>query len=270
MTFPTRLARAFTYLQNFSVAMENFGLLGAVRLFVYSRRTVGPDGVSVYVRKLRRSIAFRGRADKGVLSHFHKPGYRIRETRTNPVRVILDIGANIGDETLRFRHFHPEAMIVAVEPDSDNFTFLTRNAGSDPKIHLLKNGLWSHECRLRVVPGGTAEGFTVEEAAGDSPADVEAVSVPSLMSRFSLDEIDILKMDIEGAEYEVFSAPDVDSWIGRVKVLILECPDSDRPGATQRLFDKISGHNFTCYISGENFVLIRRDTGWKLESNTYL
>jgi len=270
MTFATRLARAFAYLQNFSVAWENFGFLSAVRLLVFSRRMVGPEGVSISIRKLRRSIAFRGRPDKGVLSHFYKPGYRIRDTPANPVRVIFDVGANIGDETLRFRHFHPEATIVAIEPDSGNFAFLSRNAGSDPRIHLLKNGLWSHECRLRVVPGESAEAFTVEEVADGAPADVEAVSIPSLMRRFSLDEIDILKMDIEGAEYEIFSAPDVESWIGRVKVLVLECPDSDRPGATQTLFETISSIDFNCYISGENLVLIRRETGWKLESNTYL
>ncbi len=263
------LARVFAYLQRFCVAWENFGLVSAVRLFVYCRKAA-PGGVSLYVRKLGRSIVFRGKIDKGVLSHFYTPGYRILDTTDNPVRVILDVGANIGDETLRFRHFHPEAVIVAIEPDSENFKILCLNAGSDPKIRLLKSGLWSHDCWLRVVPGESAEGIRVEEAETASPDGVEAVSIPSILSQFSFDVIDILKMDIEGAEYQVFSAPNVELWIDRVKVLIVECPDVDHPGATQRIFETIAGREFDCHIQGECLVFIRRDTGWKLESNTYL
>ncbi len=266
----TFLARVFAYLESFSVAWENFGIFSAARLFLLCRRQTGPDGASLWVKKLRRRIVFRGQMDKGVLSHLYKPGYRIRDTAAQPIRVILDVGANIGDETLRFRHFHPEATIVAIEPDSGNFAMLSRNCAPDPRTVLLQNGLWSHQCRLRVLPGESAEGFRVEEVDGETPADVEAVSIPSLMDRFSFGGIDILKMDIEGAEYQVFSAPDIGSWIGRVKVLILECPDSDRPGATQRLFEAIRGLDFVCQIHGECFVLIRRETGWTLESNLYL
>lgn len=209
--------------------------------------------------------------DKGVLSHFYGPGYRILDSAANPVRVIIDAGANIGDETLRFRHFHPDAQIVAIEPDSGNYSILSRNVSADQGIHVLKSGLWSHECKLRVTPGVTAEAFRVEEVDNEpQPGDVDAVSISSIMTRFSFNEIDILKMDIEGAEYEVFSSPEIDSWIGRVKVFIFECPDADRVGATQRIFEKLANLEFKCHIIGECFVLIRRDAGWALVSNTYL
>jgi FkbM family methyltransferase len=205
------------------------------------------------------------------MSHFFNPGYRIRDSAANPVRVIVDTGANVGVETLRFRHFHPEARIVAIEPDSGNFSVLTRNVGADGRIALLNSGLWSHKCRLHVIVGESAEGFRAEEVNGEPQrSDVDAVSIPSIMQSFGLDEIDILKMDIEGAEYQVFTAPDVESWIRRVKVLIFECPDADRPGTTQAIFEKLAGLDFVCHIHGECFVLIRKDTGWKLESNTYL
>jgi FkbM family methyltransferase len=263
--------RLFAYLQRFSVACDNFGVVSAIRLFYYLRYTSLPDGVSLHVRGLRRAVVFRGKIDKGVMSHFFTPGYRILDTADNPVRVIVDAGANIGDETLRFRHFHPHARIVAIEADPRNFEMLSANMASDPAIELLKNGLWSHECGLRVIVGNSAVESRVEETDDPSqPPDVQAVSIPSIMARYSLTGIDILKMDIEGSEFQVFSSPDVESWIGRVKVLIFECPDADRPGATQRIFDKISGLNFTCHIHGENLVLIRPDTGWRLETNTYL
>jgi len=271
MNVATYFARTFAYLQRFSASCENFGLVSAVRLFALSRGKPVPAGVSLPVRRLGREVVFRGRTDKGVMSHFFTPNYRIRDTAADPVRVIVDAGANIGIETLRFRHFHPEARIVAIEPDSENFAVLSRNAGSDNKIALLNSGLWSHKCRLHIIPGESAEGFRAEEVTGEpQPGDVNAVSIPLIMESFGLDEIDILKMDTEGAEYQVFSAADVESWIRRVKVLIFECPDADRPGTTQTIFEKLAGLDFVCHIHGENLVLIRSDTGWKLESNLYL
>jgi FkbM family methyltransferase len=271
MKVATYFARAFAYLLRFSVACENFGLVGAVRLFVSCRARSVPSGISLPVRGLGREVVFRGRTDKGVMSHFFTPNYRIRDSAAHPVRVIVDAGANIGIETLRFRHFHPEARIVAIEPDSGNFAMLSRNAGSDGKIELLNSGLWSHKCRLHIIPGASAEGFRAEEMTGaPQPGDVDAVSIPSIMESRGIEEIDILKLDIEGAEYEVFSAADVESWIRRVKVMIFECPDADRPGTTQAIFEKLAGLDFVCHIHGENLVLIRKDTGWRLESNTYL
>jgi FkbM family methyltransferase len=271
MKVATYFARGFAYLQRFSVACENFGLGSAVRLFAYCRAKPVPAGISLPVRRLGREVVFRGWTDKGVMSHFFTPGYRILDSPANPVRVIVDAGANIGIETLRFRHFHPEARIVAIEPDSGNFAILSRNAGTDGKIELLNTGLWSHKCRLHIIPGASAEGFRAEEVKADpQPGDVEAVSIPSIMESFGLDEIDILKLDIEGAEYQVFTAADVQSWIPRVKVLIFECPDADRAGTTQTIFEKLAGLDFVCHIHGENLVLIRKDAGWKLESLTYL
>ena len=271
MKVATYFARAFAYLQRFSVACENFGLVSAVRLFVYCRAKPMPGGISLPVRRLGREVVFRGSTDKGVMSHFFTPNYRIRDSPASPVRVIVDAGANIGIETLRFRHFHPKAMIVAIEPDSGNFAILSRNTDSDDKIALLNSGLWSHKCRLHIISGASAEGFSAEEVKGDpQPGDVDAVSIPSIMESFGLNEIDILKLDIEGAEYQVFAATEVESWIRRVKVLIFECPDADRPGTTQTIFEKLAGLDFVCHIHGECFVLIRKDTGWRLESNTYL
>jgi FkbM family methyltransferase len=271
MNVATYFARAFAYLQRFSVACENFGVVSAVRLFALSRGKPVPAGVSLPVRGLGREVVFRGWTDKGVMSHFFTPNYRIRDSAVNPVRVIVDAGANIGIETLRFRHFHPQARIVAIEPDSGNFSVLSRNAGADGKIELLKSGLWSHKCRLHIIPGESAEGFRAQEVKGEpQPGDVDALSIPSIMESFGLDEIDILKLDIEGAEYQVFTADDVASWITRVKVLIFECPDADRPGTTQTIFETLAGLDFVCHIHGENLVLIRSDTGWKLESKLYL
>lgn len=264
------LIRVIDFIKRFLIGIENIGLVGAVKIFfLYRSRDLNGD-TCVYIRKLRRPFFFRGAADKGVMSHFYKPGYRLRENHSTKVNFILDAGANIGDETVRFRFFHPNATIVALEPAADNFRLLKKNILDDPKISPLQKGLWSRECYLKVIPGTTNEGFKVVEVnEPDQGYDVLATSVDSIMKQFGVSEIDILKLDIEGAEYQVFSE-NCESWIKNVKVFIFECPDNDYPGTTSKIFQVLGNLKFSCYIQGENLVLIRSDLPWTVESDLYL
>jgi FkbM family methyltransferase len=262
-------ARVCAYASRFFTSVENLGFMSSVRLFTLYKFGITGDR-KLFARKLHREVHFRGAAD-GVLSHFFYPGFHICDTPDHRVRFIIDAGANIGDETLRFRYFHPQAFIVALEPEPGNYRMLCRNVAGDNKIAPLLAGLWSHECNLSISPSsaGNNEGFTVSESESEEGVGVSAVSVRGLLDRFAYTDIDILKMDIEGAEYEVFSR-NVGEWIDRVKVLIFECPDNDRPGTALRIFQAFNGLDFDCHIQGECIVMIRRDTGWNVESNLFL
>lgn len=266
----TRLIRLVSWLHRYLVATRNVGVVSAFRLLISRRGRVYPDGTSVYVRVLGRTIHYRGASDIGVLSHFYNPGYRIVDTPEQPVRYIIDAGANIGDETLRFRHFHRHAKIIALEAEAQNFHYLSLNAFGDKQIIALQRGLWSHDCNLKITRGCTNEEFRVEEIF-DPAADagVRAISIPSLIRDYNLPEIDILKLDIEGAEYDVFDASSRE-WAEKVKVFIFECPDNDRPGAAFRIFDAVGTDRFNCFVQGESIVLIRRDVPWRLESALFL
>jgi len=262
-------ARAFAYASRFFVAVENLGFASSLKIFALYRLRIKRESV-IFARKLNRSIHFRGAAD-GVLSHFFYPGFRIRDTPEHPVRFIIDAGANVGVETLRFRHFHTEAFIVALEPEEGNHRMLLKNVGQDEKVAVLQAGLWSHQCSLSIVTTeqDNNEAFQVREAANSESGTVSAVSVQSLINRFGCADVDILKMDIEGAEYQVFSQY-FESWIDRVKVFIFECPDHEHPGVAFSIFRALEGKPFDCFIQGECLVLIRRDTGWKVESNLFM
>jgi FkbM family methyltransferase len=113
------------------------------------------------------------------------------------VQYIIDAGANIGDETLRFRHFHPQAAIVAVEPAAENYAVLARNFRDDPQVKTVCRGLWPTAAKLAVERGATAEGYRVREVDGED-FDIEAVTIEQLMRDHGFPRIDILKLDIEG------------------------------------------------------------------------
>lgn len=264
------LIRLFAWLERFCIATRNLGFANAFRLLVLQRSRALPRGTSIKIRAFGRAVHYRGASDIGVMSHFFRPGYRIRDLPDHPVRYIVDAGANIGDETLRFRYFHPQAKIISLEPASKNFRFLSLNTTGDPAIFPLQKGLWPHDCWVRVFqPVASNEAFRVEEIDGDPlPGDIQAISIPSIFNEFNIPEIDILKMDIEGAEYYVFDES-CQEWVDKVKVFIFECPDNDHPGAAFRIFEAVGKYRFNCFIQGENLILIRRGVPWTLETKLF-
>ncbi len=266
------LLRLLAFAQRFVIGARNFGLPGAIKALWFYRARVPAKPASIWLKRPRQRFFFRGAADKGVMSHFCKEGYRIRDGQGGEqVRFIVDAGANIGDETTRFRFFHPDATIVALEPEPENFRLLQRNTQGHPKTIALEKGLWSRECRLLVHPGTSNESFRVSEVfEADAAFDVVATSIGDLMRQFEVAEIDILKLDIEGAERQIFTAKDAD-WIPKVKVFIFECPDSDAPGTTLAIFDALlrSGSTYVCRLHGENIILIRRGVPWTLDRDSF-
>ena len=257
--------RLFQFLALFAIAARNLGPVAAFQALVVGKFT--NRLMTVRMRFCGRSFSFRGRDDRGVLTHFMIDNYRIVDRPDLPVRYIVDAGANIGDETLRFRHFHPQATIVAVEPAADNYAVLVHNFRGDPQVKTVCSGLWPVAAKLVVERGATHEGYRVREANGGD-SDIEAVTIEQLMKDHGLPRIDILKLDIEGAEYHLF-ARNYEAWIDKIQVLIFECNDTDVRGAAQSVFKATNDLAFDCFISGENVVMIRRETGWSLQTSPW-
>jgi FkbM family methyltransferase len=266
LSFVRLLERCFAYCAKFAIATQNLGLVNAVRIFSSTRS--GSALRSIHVPRLKRTIFYRSAADRGVIAHFFYPGTRILDTPACPVRVIVDAGANIGMETVRMRHFFPQARILAIEASAENYRVLAKNAAEDKGfVETLNNGVWSNETALRLLPGATNEGFSVRPVEPGEPADLQAISMNAILQRMG-GEIDILKMDIEGSEYEVFLHNT--EWVNHVKAFVFECPDRDHPGTTARIFRTLEQVSFDTFVSGENLVLIRKETGWDMETTPYL
>ena len=222
--------------------------------------------MAVSIHGLPGKFYFRGSADRGVMSHFFTESCYIQDTDAQRVRSILDCGANIGDETVKFWLQYPLATIVAVEPNALNFSFLQRNTASLDRIVLKHAGVWYRSARLRVVTGDSNEAFSVQEdlaCCHDSRKEsVRAVTVNGLVEEQGWSTVDILKLDIEGADVDLFQ--NSSNWIQRVNVIIVEANDAQRAGSTAALFAAISAEDFDVFVHGENHVLIRRGLGWTL------
>ena len=123
------------------------------------------------------------------------------QPQSNPPRII-DGGANIELATLYWKRQFPRAEVVAFEPDPQVFEVLRWNVDVHQcdGVTLIQKGLWSKEAELEFQPDG-ADGGHVDEVSsyrGDT------VRVPVTRLVPYLDEpVDLLKLDIEGAEVEV-------------------------------------------------------------------
>lgn len=118
---------------------------------------------------------------------------------------VLDIGANIGAFSLSVSRKFPDCLITSVEPEPDNFSLLKKNCGDIPNITLLNKAVWSHSNGVNIVPNyGETAVNDVENSIS-----VESISFNDLLKSFS--NIDVLKIDVEGAEIDIILNADPES-----------------------------------------------------------
>jgi len=177
-------------------------------------------------------------------------------------RFIVDGGANVGYASIYFANRYPDAEILAIEPDATNFQVMCENVKPYPKVRPLRAGLWGKHGTLIVDNSLGSWGCTVagihpnDEAEKNSACHVEAVTVDDVLLSSGHERINILKLDIEGAEREVFSAS-CQSWLSLTDVLIIELHDHIKSGCSAALEEAIHGDQFLRISRGENLVLAR-------------
>ncbi len=255
------IRRSIAWLYRFVCCIEQLGFINAIKIFLIGRIL----NLEIAI-KLPNAQTFycNGRLD-GVTSHFYNWAYYIQTNDGPAIQTIIDGGANIGVETARFHFHYPDAHIIAVEAAKRNFSYLEKNFKENEKVDCVLGGLWPIKTNLNVhSPAASMESFVVEETEKENLESIKAFPIQELMDRKNWKQIDILKLDIEGAEYELFTK-NYKSWIDKVNVLIFEVPDVDRAGATQVIFKALADLNFNTFHCGENLVLIKNHLPWTLK-----
>jgi len=155
-------------------------------------------------------------------------------------RVIIDAGAHIGLTSVYFAQRFPDARIISLEPDPGNFELLKLNTAHYEQITPLNVALWDSSGTISLKDFGLGNwGFQVSDESAGARAQVVAITVPDLITRYNLDQIDLFKVDIEGAEREVFRV--AETWINRVRSLIVELHESHSPGSNRAFYTATQG-----------------------------
>lgn len=176
-------------------------------------------------------------------------------------KVIVDAGANIGLASIYFANKYPDAKIIALEPEESNFRLLKENVSPYPNVVPIHAALWHKNEEINLIDPGLGKwGFMTEtkNISEGSQSDichaVKAMTVDKVMDDFNLEKIDILKMDIEGAEKEVFS--DSSPWIDRVDAIIAELHERMKSGCNRSFYNGSNGF-VDEWMQGENVYLSR-------------
>ena len=172
------------------------------------------------------------------------------------VKTIIDCGANIGLASLFFLSKFPEAKIIAVEPEGNNFHMLRQNMGNHKNVICINKGIWSKTTSLEITNFSRGEaGFIINESQSASDSTIQAISIDELINEFELKEIDILKIDIEGSEEQVFL--EEPKWIKKVNIVFCEIHENMKPGLTARIKSMLMPY-FNCFVHGEYHVFEKK------------
>lgn len=182
--------------------------------------------------------------------------YRL-EFRHAPA-VIVDAGAHIGLAAVYFANRYPDARIFCLEPNPGNFEVLQSNIEQYENIVPIKAALWNRREKLQWVDEDADDwAYRVKPGDDSSAAAVDAVDLSWLCAEFDIDAVDLLKVDIEGAEADVFASNT--GWIEKIRVIAIELHDRFRPGCKEA-FDTATADFEDRWSRGENTFVARAGT----------
>jgi FkbM family methyltransferase len=165
---------------------------------------------------------------------------------------ILDLGANVGYSSAYFLSCFPEAQVVAVEPDGQNAAVCRVNlAPYGDRALLLLGAVWTESASLTLSKGPAGNGHEwARQVAAPSVGevgDVQGWDMVSLIDRLGGGDVDLLKVDIEGAELAVFVA-DAIRWLPRIRNI---CIELHTPECQEVFFRSLADFNYELEHSGE-------------------
>lgn len=177
---------------------------------------------------------------------------------------IVDLGANIGLSALFFLKKYPDARIVAVEPDAVNFEIMKKNLDRFSKsVAFLQAAIWPTDGEVSLVEEDVnhsslgAWGYRTEAQSENASVSVKSVSIPTIKQQYNMDFIDILKVDIEGAEYELFEK-DYENWIDQVGMIVIETHDRFKPNSEAMVRNAIKDRFIELPMKGENLFFKKK------------
>jgi FkbM family methyltransferase len=187
-----------------------------------SESTCPPEKYRIRLGGQDRDLWLRPRTGDIFIFHeiFTNECYRIPGELLSEARVIVDLGANIGLTTLFFSQFFPEARYVCVEPNPLNADVLRRNVvWLANRVSVIECAIAGHCGEISFIDSDWSWGGHTEPGKTGTRT-VPCSTLGSILKSHHLSSVDLLKVDIEGAEDMVFAGrPD---WLATVCCIVME------------------------------------------------
>lgn len=146
-------------------------------------------------------------------------------------RTVLDLGANRGAFSIMMAR--QANLVIAVEVNPLFKEAIAHN--------MAINGFTNYAVEIAIVGGGGACG---EENS-------HGLTIPELLQKHNLESVDLVKMDIEGSEFELFRSPE---WLTRISALCMEV--HPKYGNPQEVITALEQHAFDFVVADQNFLSV--------------
>ena len=169
--------------------------------------------------------------------------------KSSDIRFIIDAGANVGFTSLYLQQSFPGAFFLALEPDEKNLEQLKKNFKlndlNNTELHL--SGLWSSDGWLQINrDADEGKEWSYYVTASAKPTNLKGISLSTLLDKTEFSLIDILKIDIEGGEKELFSKEEtISPVLKKTRFIAMEIHDhlADR----QHILSILEKNNFSWF-----------------------
>lgn len=175
--------------------------------------------------------------------------YHFEAQRPDPL--ILDCGSNIGMSILYFKHVYPQSRIIGFEPDPAIFPYLQENITRNglTNVQLVQAALAAQEGVMTFYSDGKYGSCLAEHLPADIPEGWTRYEVPCVrLHDYLIEPIDFLKINIEGAEYEVLT--DSENRLRQVREMVIEYHHlPGLPRTLHKTLELLHGQGFECLIN---------------------
>jgi FkbM family methyltransferase len=169
-------------------------------------------------------------------------------------KMILDLGANVGYSSAYFLSKYPATRVLAVEPDPGNYEVCCHNlAPFGTRAAVLHGAAWAERTKLALVRGTYRDGrdwstqVKVATKTSAGSANIEAYDMCTLIGLCGVREIDLLKIDIEKSELELFSG-DTAGWLPSIRNI---CIELHGPDCEEAFFRALAGYSYDLSRPGD-------------------
>jgi FkbM family methyltransferase len=133
-------------------------------------------------------------------AYFKRQEYQFRASCENPL--IVDCGANVGLGVRYWKQLCPQARVVAYEPDPESFGALQENTRDLAGVTLRQEAVWTESGPTRFAATG-ADGGHLAAVSQDAHPSQEVTVAATRLRDHLVEPVELLKLDIEGAEVDV-------------------------------------------------------------------
>lgn len=145
--------------------------------------------------------------------------YEVNDGRFNKGGVVIDIGANIGCFSIYSAALG--ATVYAVEPEPNNLEELKNNIDLNDmqdQIYVLPYGISDYKGTAIITDGGGGSTIKDKNVSG---SEIETMSLDMMFDLYQIENVDILKIDVEGSEVEIILGASKDS-LNKCKYITME------------------------------------------------